>query len=127
MLAVGRERESDFRALVTIVKLALHHGDAVAMMDPLDETLDHATLLFQTAAGRQMELENGNCDEGRHGEVGWLRPRSVPRAWLEGRRDLLLLVDLDEVTRLEVLETVEADAAVEAAADLGGVVLEPSK
>src|SRR6185295_6976725 len=42
----------------------------------------------------------------------------------EGRRDLFAAVGLDHVARLEVLEALEADAAIEAGADLRDVVLE---
>src|SRR5262245_20477803 len=44
---------------------------------------------------------------------------------VQGRRDLFLGERLDHVAGLQVLEAVEPDAAVEAGADLRGVVLEP--
>src|SRR5687767_8448923 len=43
---------------------------------------------------------------------------------LQGRRYLFAGEGLDDVARLEVLEPLQADAAVEAGAHLGGVVLE---
>src|SRR5438552_1122375 len=59
----------------------------------------------------------------------WPATRRAERATLAGRRsrpgDLPFLERLDQVTRLEVLVVAEADAALEALADLAGVVLEP--
>ena len=46
---------------------------------------------------------------------------------LERRRHLFADVGLDDVARLDVLEPLEADAAVEAAAHLGDVVLEAAQ
>ena len=67
-----------------------------------------------------------NMRRGLRGEPA-AGERPGARSSGEDRRDLFLDERLDDVARLEVLEAVETDAAVEAGAHLGGVVLEAAQ
>ena len=126
-LAACHEGQGDLRALTEVVKVALCDRHAVVPIAALDETFDHATLVLEASGGGKMKLEHGNCDDSGHGLTlaeSWLQEG---RAELERCRDFLLLVDFDEVAGLEILEAVQADAAVEAGSNFTGVVLETSQ
>src|SRR5262249_4590982 len=123
------------RALPEVVILTFRDRDVELVLHPGLDRSEHAALPLEGMVLRQKQLEAQDADHhtGRSpdasgltlGGLGSLTGLSALGAAVrESPRDLLDLVAFDDVSDLEVLEILEADAALVAARDLAHVLLE---
>src|SRR5688572_27259911 len=83
-----------------------------------------ARIWSATRSGRDPCDINATTKARRH-ETERMALRVSVLSWLRGDRDTLHREHLDDVADLQVVELVEADAALEPGFDFAGVVLEP--
>ena len=72
-LAVAEESHRDLAALMQLLQVALENRHAEADGDPLDQALDHLSLLLETPRVRDVQLEDGNTHDHKtvpNGESG---------------------------------------------------------
>src|SRR3989454_9193849 len=114
----GHDARGQLGALPQILVIGLGRRDVEALVQPVLEAAQDLPLVFQGLAAVQMQLPRDEANDHRSRPLG-----AAPR--LERARDLLDAIRLDQVSHFDVVEVLDADAALEALADLAGVVLEP--
>src|SRR2546422_1250911 len=114
---VRHHAHRELGALPQVVVGRLRRRDVEAVVQPVFEALEHVALVLERLARREMQLPGHDGDH--HGSTALGRAPDVERA-----RHLFDAVGLDQVADLHVVEVLNADAALEALANLAHVVLE---
>jgi hypothetical protein len=129
-LAAADDRDRDRGSLPLVVMIDLGYGDAEPVAHPVDDRPNCGALGLERSALGNMQIETDS--RGVHASIfapSVTAPVTGPAAdpgWLSGAGDLAFVEGLDEVARLQILVVLEADAALEAVADLAHVVFEPA-
>src|SRR5438876_873049 len=114
---VRHHTDRQLGALPQVVVGRFRGRDVEAVVEPVLEALQDVTLLLQRAAPLEMQLPGHHPDH--HGS----RPlAAIPP--VERAGDLLDAIRFDQVADLDVVEVLDADAALEALPHLAHVVLE---